>query len=144
MIGRGDDNVDKSPYNKNKIVYGDVSASIRGYDERIFIAPNGGVVTTAKGDDKIFVSLSDDQITTGSGSDQILINSTTIGVNIVTDFADGQDKVVIDPSTGITSFRALSISGDTISFGGGNTLKLSGMSGRIDSGDFQFTAVPDR
>lgn len=140
--GRSANNPDKSPYNKNRVIMGNVKVSERGYDERIYMAPTGGTVISSRGDDEIYLSSGTDNITTGGGSDRILIANRAIGNDIVTDFQSGSDRVVIDPSTGITNFGALTVAGDTINLGGGNSLRLTGMSGRINAGIFDFRAVP--
>ena len=82
---------------------------------------------------------------TGGGGDDLFRFDSGDGVDTITDFTDGEDRIDLRGHTGVTSFSDLRItrsSGDAvIDLGDGDWLTLAGVrAGVLDDSDFLFRA----
>ncbi|MFL6725450.1 MAG: hypothetical protein ACJ8FS_02910, partial [Sphingomicrobium sp.] len=83
-----------------------------------------------------------DTMTGSQGNDRFVMEASS-GSDTVVDFIIGSDKIVFDPSSGITSLSQLTItkvgSDARVSWAGGNSVLLQGVKASLlTSSDFQF------
>lgn len=101
---------------------------------------NGG-----RGNDILSGGQGDDTLTGSQGADQFVIEASS-GNDHITDFGPKMDKVVFDPSSGVTDFSQLTLTkvGNdiVITWGTGDSLTLDGVKPKdLHASDFQFGAA---
>ncbi len=114
--------------------------------DNLFGGNGNDILNGDNGNDWLAGERGNDTLTGGSGSDVFLFAQGG-GIDIITDFANGFDKIQIAADTGITAFSQLKITGgtvngvvySTITMGNGGQVTLTGVSTtQLDATDFIF------
>lgn len=85
-----------------------------------------------------------DVLTGGGGADTFMFNAAGFGLDTVSDFANGTDRIQVTGIAGVAAFSDLAVSANgsgwaVVTFPDGSTITLSGVSsGQVDASDFVF------
>ena len=115
--------------------------------DNLFGGNGNDILNGGNGNDWLGGDKGDDVLTGGLGSDVFLFAKSG-GNDIITDFANGSDKIQIAADTGKTSFGQLTIAGGTdshgvvyatVNLGSGGQITLTGVpTTALDANDFFF------
>jgi len=94
---------------------------------------NDDVISGDEGNDQMYGDLGNDSITGGTGAD-IFVFSADSGIDVITDFTTGTDKIhIASDIMATTALAVAAFSGGVIDLGDGNTVTLTGITSVAES-----------
>jgi Ca2+-binding RTX toxin-like protein len=120
----------------NDIIYGS------DRDDAIEGGAQNDTINASYGDDTLQGGQGDDSLIGGIGADHFMFSADSGAIDVITDFAVGEDKIDLTAMAGV-SFISLSLNNNggnaIIGLGNGQSIQLSGVnSGSLQASDFIF------
>lgn len=126
------------------IKFGDYSDESQGRggkgDDTLISGAGDDWLFGGKGDDVLHGGSGDNHLRGGKGDDMFVFDQSDRGTNVISDFVDGQDMLVMQGINGFTEIEVLDTdAGSIVSWGGNSEVLLQGVAAElIDVSDFIF------